>query len=41
MTEEHDAQLSYRRASVGSRLGERTAELRRLAAPVIVARACV
>ncbi|MFD7242270.1 hypothetical protein [Streptomyces massasporeus] len=40
MTEEHDAQLSYRRAAVDSLLGGPT-ELRRLAAPVIVARTCV
>lgn len=39
MTEEHDAQLFYRRAAVDSLLWGRPTELRRLAAPLL-ARAC-
>ncbi|MET9578687.1 hypothetical protein ACLQ2D_34270 [Streptomyces sp. DT199] len=41
MTEEHDTQLSYRRAPGDSLLRGRPTPLRRLAAPIIiVARAC-
>ncbi|MEU0177039.1 hypothetical protein ABZ178_27405 [Streptomyces massasporeus] len=40
MTEEHHAQLFSRRTAVDSVLLGRPTELRRLAAPVILARAC-
>ncbi|MEU9227941.1 hypothetical protein AB0D40_26650 [Streptomyces massasporeus] len=39
MTEEHDAQLFYRRTAVDSLLWGRPTELRRPADPIVLARA--